>query len=235
MNYLIGTPQNPFQINANFERIDSELTIIYGKFASLDIWKQDIEQQIATSTAKFTDIYQKVENINSDLARLQTEKVDKIENKEIVRVQNLLTGDALSVPNIQSVRDELDRLHSTPMLINEFHATDLQSCILTPVKENIITIPLDIGDYVFNGSLSFRGDEGSTAELFFEIDGEMQEISRIQFGGGVTYGNAPINAVLKIENDNTNISLRARRTKGINISINSNSIASSYLNFFKVN
>ena len=154
--------------------------------------------------------------------------------KELVKVENLVGGDDLSVANIKSIRDELNRLHATPIITGELTSTEITTCILKPTPIDLAVFPLDKGDYLINGHIAFKGDEVSKGEAWIEWNGTVHEKSKIVFGSS-KYGVFPFTALVKITADNTTLSIRAKRTHGLKLNVVSNDKTSSYLNWFKIN
>jgi len=231
-NYPVDGITNA-ELNDEILVLQNRVTALETDLALLTARVETNETNITKNTNDITTIKALIDTINSRLDDLEENKVDKRDGYDIVKVEDVETGDAANVANIDSIRRELDELRAMDRITGETTAIDLETCSLTPTPIDFATFALNKGTYLITGFIRYEGIEQARGEVYFEHDGIIKEESKVIFGGQ-QYDTVPVTTLLQIDDDNTTVSLKARRLTGTKLDLVSNNLAKSYLTWVKL-
>jgi len=231
-NYPVPDPDYA-SLENEILKLQNRVTALETNLQLHDSRIKDNRDDIAAIDNEILAIKQRLDALESDVTDLQNNKVDKKDGYDIVKVEDVLTGDGESVANIDSLRRELDKVKDLDRITGETTAIDLKSCMLKPTETNFASFALDKGTYLITGFIRFSGDVDSLGEAYFEHDGKVKENAKVLFGNA-KYGTCPITALIQITDDNTTVYLKARRLTGVRLDLISNDKAKSYLTWVRL-
>jgi len=233
MNYLIDNLENDAELTQqNLEILDAKLTNIFTRLNLFDKWQKVINEKIADMDRLHNLQNQDIVNNLNAIQERRDNKVDKQEGKDIVCVDDVMDGTLGCVPTIASVRREIEAINNMTMISGETSNTDaIFSCDLKVMPIEILTFTLGTGHYALDGFIRHLGESEAIGKFYFEVGGEILANSAVTFSGN---GNAPISALISLNDEVTEVKLMTSKVSGTHLEIVSNERNKSYARYIRI-
>lgn len=226
MNYLIndieGLEEELDSIRSDISNIKTDIALLKDKIQTNSDNIQINKDNIAINT---NDIKTNKDNIDE----LEKNKVEKREGYDIVKVEDVETGDINSVPSIGTLRDWINQLHSHIRIIGGTTNTNaILNCLLKPTPLTLVSFSLNKGTYLITASIRHKGTD-STGVIWIEAKGKRYYETPIS-----NIATTAIIGVLTIDSDNTTIEIKGVRKSGLDLAVVNSSEYKSYANWIEI-